>query len=76
MRLGQIEARLAEIALEMTREDITGDELSKLRTEAEKLTAEKRQIEKEIEDRNKKIADVAGGAGMPIGNVNIPVQPV
>ena len=76
MRLGQIDSRLAEIALEMKREDITGDELAKLRAEAEKLTAEKRQIEKEIEDRNKKIADVAGGAGMPIGNVNIPVQPV
>lgn len=76
MRLGQIEARLAEILLERKREGITADELSKLNAEAETLTAEKKQLEKEIEDRNKKIADVAGGAGMPIGNVNIPVQPV
>lgn len=37
MRLGQIEARLAEIVLEMKREDITGEELAKLRAEAEKL---------------------------------------
>lgn len=76
MRLGQIEARLAEITLEMKREDITADELEKLRAEAEKLNEEKRQIQNEIEDRSKKIADVAGGAGMPIGNVNIPVKPV
>ena len=76
MRLGQIEARLAEILLERKREGITADELSKLNAEAETLTAEKKQLEKEIEDRNKKIADVAGGAGMPIGNVTIPVQPV
>lgn len=76
MRLGQIEARLAEILLERKREGITADELSKLHAEAETLTAEKKQLEKEIEDRNKKIADVAGGAGMPIGNVTIPVQPV
>ena len=76
MRLKQIEARLAEILLERKREGITADELSKLNAEAETLTAEKKQLEKEIEDRNKKIADVAGGAGMPIGNVTIPVQPV
>jgi hypothetical protein len=76
MRLEQIKARIAEIPLEMEKEGITTEEYTKLKEEAAKLVEEKRQLEKEIEERNKNLSDVAGGAGMPIGNVNIPVQPV
>lgn len=75
MRLEQIEQRLAEIALEMEKEDITDEKMDAFEAETAKLNREKRQIEKEIQERNKNISAVAGGAGMPIGNVNIPVQP-
>lgn len=75
MRLGQIEARLAEIPLEMEKEGITTEEYTKLKEEAAKLVEEKRQIEKDIQERNKNLSAVAGGAGVPIGNVTIPVQP-
>ena len=76
MRLEQIKARIAEIPLEMEKEGITTEEYTKLKEEAAKLVEEKRQLEKEIEERNKNLSAVAGGAGVPIGNVTIPVQPV
>ena len=76
MRLEQIEQRLAEIDLEMEKEGITDEKLDALEAEIAKLKGEKRQIKKEIEDRNKKIADVAGGAGVPVGSPAIPVQPI
>lgn len=67
MRLSEIIARLAQIAEEIKREDITAEELEKLKTETEALTAERKTIEDDMQKRDMLRADIAKGVkGTPV----------
>lgn len=64
-RLKEIEARLAQIKVELEKE---GADIDALEQEVKTLTEERKQLLEKIEKRNKIIKDIADGAGTPVPN--------
>ena len=64
-RLKEIEARLAQIKVELENE---GADIDALEQEVKTLTEERKQLLEKIEKRNKIIKDIADGAGTPVPN--------
>ena len=64
-RLKEIEARLAQIKVELEKE---GADIDALEQEVKELTEERKEILEKIEKRNKIIKDIADGAGAPVPN--------
>ena len=64
-RLKEIEARLAQIKVELEKE---GADIDALEQEVKTLTEERKQLLEKIEKRNKIIKDIADGAGAPVPN--------